>query len=255
MQPFTNFNSRTLVFRLSIVLFGLLGASWAQVSQDDRDLLHDAEASRGVLAKNGLQWTVDAASTEKGETETAKLLVKTQGNNALAEILVPETSAGKKYLVSGGDMWFSKPGVRAVPINKRMQLAGRAAIGEIASSSFLQEYNIAKASPAERNGESCTLFELKKRPGATYAKVLIWVSNEQRVSREAHFFTISGKHIRTATFEHKAKIKAGGKVIPFLSGLMVTELLGTPKSTVLNFTKYKIFPGGFPESTFDRKAM
>ena len=75
------------------------------------------------------------------------------------------------------------------------------------------------------------------------------------MAREAHFFTISGKHIRTAKFEHKAKIKAGGKVIPFLSGLTVTEQLGTPKSTLLSFTKYKIFPGGFPDSTFDRKAM
>ncbi len=238
-----------------VLLLAASSFAWGQVSQEAIDLMHDAEASRGVLAANGLQWTVSAVSKEDNETDNAKLVVKTQGPSALAEILEPDTSAGKKYLVSEGDMWFSKPGTRAVPINKRMQLAGRAAIGEIASSSFMAEYNIANATPSEMHGESCTLFELTKKPGATYAKVFVWVSNQDRVAREAHFFTISGKHIRTASFEHKAKIKAGGKVIPFLSGLTVTEMIGTAKTTLLSFSDYKVFPGGFPDETFDRKAM
>lgn len=238
---------------LTLFVSLLVSTSFAQ--DDPVKLLHDAEASRGVLAANGLQWTVDVVSKEESEVDEAKLVVKSQGPFALAEILEPDTSAGKKYLVADGDMWFSKPGTRAVPINKRMQLAGRAAIGEIASSSFMSEYNIAKTSPTTLNGESCTLFELEKKPGATYAKVLLWISNEERVSRQAHFYTITGKHIRSATFEHKAKIKAGGNVIPFLSGLTVTEMIGSSKSTLLSFSEYKIYPGGFPDSTFDRKAM
>tara|TARA_R110002096_G_scaffold147671_26_gene307884 strand:+ start:5873 stop:6604 length:732 start_codon:yes stop_codon:yes gene_type:complete len=240
---------------LTLFVSLLVSSSFAQEAPDAVKLLHDAEASRGVLAANGLQWTVDVVSQEDSETDEAKLVVKTQGPFALAEILEPDTSAGKKYLVADGDMWFSKPGTRAVPINKRMQLAGRAAIGEIASSSFMSEYNIAETTQTTLEGEACTLYELEKKPGATYAKVLLWVSNEERVSRQAHFYTITGKHIRSATFEHKAKIKAGGNVIPFLSGLVVTEMIGSSRSTLLSFSEYKIYPGGFPDSTFDRKAM
>ena len=224
----------------------------AEITSSEQSLLDDAEIRRGVRFSSGMQWTVNAGSQSPKEDANATLIVRTQGGKAAAEVVEPSTSAGKKYLLTGGQMYFYRPGTkRAVLVPRRQQVAGDAAIGDIASISFLQEYSPESATKATLKGESCTQFELNARPGATasYDKILLWVSNSDRVSRKAEFYTRTGKLIRTATFQHNASITIGGKEVPFLSKVEVVEMLGTPKTTVLSFRDYKT--KNFPAETFE----
>ncbi len=241
-----------LIPLLGLVLFpALLQANSAE------NLLVDAEISRGVLSSNGIEWTVRARTVTKGQQESFTLQVKTQEDKALAEILSPESSKGSKYLLSGGGMWFYRQGTkRPVSIPRRNRVAGDAAIGDIASTSFLEEYRIESTEQDSFNGESCTVYSLKQKLGKrpAYSTIKLWVSNSARVSRQAHFFTPSGKHIRTATYKHNSRITVRGRSVPFISELKVTDLLGTPKSTTLNFTNYRIV-SSFPKDTFDLKSM
>jgi len=239
---------------LALFLFGLgfVSSVRADITASEQALLNDAEVRRGVRFSSGMQWTVAAGSKSPGGATNATLIVRSQAGKAAAEIVAPPSSAGNKYLLTGGQMYFYRTGTkRAVPVPRRQQVAGDAAIGDIASISFLQEYAPAAASKATLSGEACTKFELKARPGssASYDKIELWVSNDQRVSRKAEFFTRTGKHIRTATFEHKASITISGKSIPFLSKLEVVEMLGTPKTTILSFKDYKT--KNFPAETFE----
>lgn len=241
--------------RIPLTVFSLALFTLASARADEQ-LLRDAEISRGVLSANGIAWTVNAEGSERGETRNAKLIVKAQGPYALAEIVEPADSAGKKYLLSGGEMYFYRPGAsRPVKVPRRQQVTGDASIGELASASFLDEYQIASTGSEDLNGETCTVFDLEAKAGAkpTYAKIKLWVSNSARVSRQANFFTASGKHLRTATYEHNSSVTVGGKAIPFLSKLTVQELLGTPKTTILTYSAYKLT--SFPEGTFDLDAM
>lgn len=241
--------------RTSILLTTISLAAATLVSADEK-LLHDAEVSRGVLSSNGIEWTVQGQSVSKGEATTGKLVVKAQGAHALATVLAPESSEGKQYLLSNGEMYFYRPGAkRAVKVPKRQRVTGDASIGDVASASFLDEYQIAGTSTEKLGAEDCTVFELKAKTGSrpSYSKIKLWVSNSARVSRQAHFFAASGKHLRTAKYEHNSKVTVGGKSIPFLSKLTVEELLGTPKTTTLTYTGYKFT--SFPAATFDVDSM
>ncbi|MEM7011356.1 MAG: outer membrane lipoprotein-sorting protein, partial [Verrucomicrobiota bacterium] len=250
-----SFTLSTHMMRTSI-LFTIISLAAATFVNADEKLLHDAEVSRGVLSANGIEWTVQGKSTSKGETTTAKLIVKAQGPHALATLVEPDTSAGKQYLLSNGEMYFFRPGAkRAVKVPKRQRVTGDASIGDLASASFLDEYQIAGTTTEKLGDEECTVFELKAKPVSrpSYSEIKIWVSNSARVSRQAHFFAASGKHLRTAKYEHNSKVTVGGKSIPFLSKLTVEELLGTPKTTTLTYTGYKF--KAFPASTFDVVSM
>jgi hypothetical protein len=243
--------NKPFVFALLLVGAAISPSVQAQINQSQKELLNDAEIRRGVRFSSGMQWTVKASS--KAENTTATMIVRTQAGKAAAEIVEPAASAGKKYLLTDGQMYFYRPGTkRAVLVPRRTIIGnGNAAIGDIASISFLQEYSPASARKATLNGESCTQFELVARPDTTasYDKVLLWVSNTDRVSRKAEFYTKTGKLIRTATFEHESKIMIKGQEIPFLSRLEVLELLGGPKTTVLDFNDFKT--KNFPPQTFE----
>ena len=240
--------------RFSILTLTLL--RFSQLANADEQLLRDAEISRGVLSSNGIEWTVQGRSDEKGDTSNAKLIVKSQGSQARAEIVEPATSAGKQYLLTNGEMYFYRPGAkRAVKVPRRQRVAGDASIGDVASAGFLNEYKIGSESTEQLNGEACTVFDLVAKGGGrpSYSKIKLWVSNSARVSRQAHFFTASGKHLRTATYQHNSRVTVGGKSIPFLSKLTVKELLGTPKTTTLTYTGYKFV--SFPKGTFDVNSI
>ncbi|RFC44243.1 MAG: outer membrane lipoprotein-sorting protein [Verrucomicrobia bacterium] len=244
--------NKPFVFALLLLGAAISPSVQAQISQSQKELLNDAEIRRGVRFSSGMQWTVKAGSKAATENANATMIVRTQAGKAAAEIVEPATSAGKKYLLTDGQMYFYRPGTkRAVLVPRRTQINGNAAIGDIASISFLQEYSPASARKATLNGESCTQFELVARPDTTasYDKVLLWVSNTDRVSRKAEFYTKTGKLIRTATFKHDSKITIKGQELPFLSRLEVLELLGEPKTTVLDFNDFKT--KNFPPQTFE----
>lgn len=239
------------ILSLALVLPGI------SIADDAYDLLVDAEISRGVLGANGIEWTVQANTVSSGTREDFTLEVRSQGDQALAEILAPASSKGSKYLLSDGDMWFYRQGSkRAVSVPRRNRIAGDAAIGDIASTSFLEEYKISSTSKDTYNGEACTVITLDQKGGKrpAYSKVDLWISNSARVLRKAHFYTPSGKHIRTATYQHGNSVTVSGRSVPFISKLEVTDLLGTPKTTTLRFTNYRIV-SSFAKSTFDVKAM
>lgn len=230
--------------------------SHAAVSQSAVDLIREAEIHRGVLPDTGLEWTVAAKSETDAETKEATLLVKTQNGRSLAEIQTPDSSKGKKYLLADGTMYFYRPGTsRPVNVPPRQQVAGDAAIGDIASTSFLAEYQPINVQPGNHEGDRCAVFQLtaKKTLAASYAHIMLWISERDRVIRKAEFYTKTGRHIRTALFFYQATLSYNNKPIPFLSNLEVIQLLGTPKTTRLQFSACKLT--SFPPDLFTKDSL
>ncbi|MDF1812661.1 MAG: hypothetical protein P1V20_10610, partial [Verrucomicrobiales bacterium] len=132
---------KSLLFSVfSLVLAGQFAAANDQ-------LLRDAERYRGVMTGNqGVQWRVDVDNSREGSKKAAFMAVS-QGNRIYAEVIEPETAKGRKYIASSdGDMWFWKPGLsRPVAVYRRQRLSGDAAIGDIASTSFVDGYSVVSA--------------------------------------------------------------------------------------------------------------
>ncbi|NNE92589.1 MAG: outer membrane lipoprotein-sorting protein, partial [Verrucomicrobiales bacterium] len=132
-----------------------------------------AEQARGVLqGKKGVKWTVRVNSTGgDGGEKSAKFEAISQGGKVFAEIEEPADAKGRKYIAEAdGKMWFWKPGLtRPVSVSKRQRLTGDAAIGDIASTSFVEGYKVKGKTDGTLDGEPVTVYTMSANSlGDTY---------------------------------------------------------------------------------------
>ena len=136
--------------------------------------------------------------------KSAKFVAVSQNGKVFAEVVEPADATGRKYLAeSDGDMWFWKPGIsRPVSVSKRQRLSGNAAIGDIASTSFVDGYKLDGQEDGEVGGEAATIYTLKANSlGDTYAKIRYWVTRSGNLGKKAEFYAKSGNLLRTSTME------------------------------------------------------
>ncbi|MEX2581345.1 MAG: outer membrane lipoprotein-sorting protein [Verrucomicrobiales bacterium] len=214
------------------------------VHAQDAALLQ-AEQSRGVMTGDtGVQWTVSVSGDK-----SAKFVAISQGGRIYAEVVEPADSTGRKYLAeSSGNMWFWKPGIsRPVSVSKRQRLSGDAAIGDIASTSFVDGYKVAASEAGEVNGEPATVYTLEANSlGDTYAKIKYWVTKGENLGKKAEFYAKSGNLIRTSTMEYGNT--ANNR--PFLSSMVIRD---SSRTINLKFSDVKI--ARFPDRLFTRENL
>jgi len=224
------------------LLFFLCGLT-AATAQDAA--LLEAEKARGILTGNqGVQWTVNVSGTKN-----AKFVATSQGGKIFAEVIEPADATGRRYLAeSDGNMWFWKPGLsRPVSVSKRQRLSGDAAIGDIASTSFVDGYKVEGSEAGDVNGEAATVYTMKSNsPGDTYAMIKYWVTTKGNLGKKAEFYAKSGTLIRSSTMDYNNT--AGGR--PFLSQMVIVDG-GT--TITLKFSDVQI--GSFPATLFTRENL
>lgn len=226
----------------ALLAFFALPAATALRSQDAALLA--AEQSRGILTGAGVRWSVTVSGNK-----SAKFVAISQGGKIFAEVVEPADAAGRRYLAdSGGDMWFWKPGLsRPVSVSKRQRLSGDAAIGDIASTSYVDGYKVAGKEDGEVEGEAATVYTMEANSlGDTYAKIKYWVTKSGNLGKKAEFYAKSGNLVRSATMEYGNK--ANGR--PFLSKMVVAD--GGTRIT-LGFGEVKL--GKFPAELFTRENL
>lgn len=221
----------------------LLGGLTAATAQDAALLA--AEKARGILTGNqGVQWTVNVSGTKN-----AKFVATSQGGKIFAEVIEPADATGRRYLAeSDGNMWFWKPGLsRPVSVSKRQRLSGDAAIGDIASTSFVDGYKVEGSEAGEVNGAAATVYTMKANsPGDTYAMIKYWVTTKGNLGKKAEFYAKSGTLIRSSTMDYNNT--AAGR--PFLSQMVIVDG-GT--TITLKFSEVQI--GSFPANLFTRENL
>ncbi len=229
--------------RLASLVFTLLLATPA-LRADDAALLA-AEQSRGVLTDGaGVQWVVAVTGSKN-----AKFLATSQNGKVYAEVIEPEEAKGRKYLAeSKGNMWFWKPGIsRPVSVSKRQRLSGDAAIGDIASTSFVDGYKLVDSQPGEVDGEAATVFTMKANSlGDTYSQIKYWVTKSGNLGKKAEFYAKSGTLIRTASMQYGNTAKGR----PFLSKMVIQD---SGQTITLSFSDVKI--SNYPDKMFTRDHL
>ena len=230
-------------------LFAFVSSPMA-VGADIPPALVAAEKARGILTGDqGVRWTVHVTSESGGTTKKAKFLATSQNEKIHAEILEPEEAEGRRYIAEAdGKMWFWKPGLsRPVSISKRQRLSGDAAIGDIASTSYVEGYRVEGSAAGEVEGKAATVFTMKSNSlGDTYHQIRYWVTDDGNFGKKAEFYTRSGTLLRTATLEYDNS--AGGG--PFLSKMVIKD---STRVVTLRFSDVEI--GTFPDDLFDRETM
>lgn len=229
---------KTLLTITAVLLF--LAVSHAQDAA-----LRQAEQARGILTGNtGVQWTVNVSGSK-----SAKFVATSQGGKVFAEVIEPADAQGRKYLAEAkGNMWFWKPGLSSpVSVSKRQRLSGDAAIGDIASTSYVEGYKVDGQEAGEVGGEPATVYTLKANSlGDTYAMIKYWVTKSGNLGKKAEFYARSGTLLRTSTMEYGNT--ANGR--PFLSSMVIKD---GNRTISLRFTNVKI--GSFPSSMFTRENL
>ncbi|MCB1230377.1 MAG: outer membrane lipoprotein-sorting protein [Verrucomicrobiae bacterium] len=230
--------------------FPFLLAFSAIASAEDDPALLAAERARGILTGDtGVKWIVDVHSEGGDGSKDAKFVSISQGGTIAAEVLEPTDAEGRRYLAeSDGKMWFWKPGLsRPVSVSKRQRLSGDAAIGDIASTSYVDGYKVENREDGEVDGEPATIYTMEANSlGDTYKQIKYWVTKDGNLGKKAEFFARSGTLLRTATMEYGNTVNGS----PFLSKMIIHD---GSRTVTIHFSEPEI--GTFPAGTFDREKL
>jgi hypothetical protein len=203
---------------------------------EDHDLLMRADLSRGDPA--GVTWDLALESTSPSGRSLAKYHVATRGYDSLVEFVEPVKTRGNKLLIIERNMWLVKPGLRKpVPISSRQRLLGQAANGDLASTNYAGDYVVESAGERTVSGVPCRRFVLRaasKR--VTYERIRYWVSRRDRVGVAAEYYTVSGRLMKLASFEHANRLEARGIARPFISKMTIRDAGDDSSQTVLTFS-------------------
>jgi hypothetical protein len=218
-----------------------------------KEILEHADRARGNV--QGIEWIIHLESIEKDRHQERTLRVRARDNNSYAEYMTPAKVKGQKILMKDRNMWFVKPGLsKPVPLSPRQKLMGGAANGDIASTNYAGDYMAESISEDTAGKEPCYVLDLKAtNKKVTYDRIRYWVSKKRRVGVKAEFFTISGKHFKSADFEYDNRITVQGVKRPFVSKMIITDAV--IKGNVTTMTYEKVTLKKIPDSAFNLNLL
>jgi negative regulator of sigma E activity len=225
-----------------VLIFQLQGGSaWAAaIASSSGEILALADRARGSNA--GIEWTLKIHSIENGRSNDRTLLLQARDGNSLATFVAPAKVKGRMVLMRERNMWFIKPGLKKpIPISPRQKLIGGASNGDIATTDYAGDYDIAQVEDGRVGDEDCYLMELvAKNTKVTYAKIRYWISKATHVGIKAEYFTVSGKVFKTATFEYDNQVQIDGKPHPFVSKMTIVDAVASDNVTVMTYGKIRV---------------
>ena len=241
------------LFMTGIFLAGLAVSSNSFSAEPTaEEILKDADRGRGSSAvTDGIAWDVIVESNDGSTKNSLTYAVKVKGADALAEATAPARNKGETMLFNDRNIWFFKPGLKKpVAISPRQKLMGQASNGDIASTNYARDYDGTISGSEKVDDQDTWKIELKaKAKNVTYDRIRYWVSKKDRVGIKADFLTVGGDLFKKATFEYKNKLNAGGKQIPFVSKMTITDAVNANAKTILNYKSPK--PSKLPDATFN----
>ncbi len=247
---------KTIMVKRLLLLAIALPIAWGTMARADQlpqELLKQSDRARGRRA--GIQWMVEIDSIENGRQQHRTLELKAKNRNSLARFVSPAKVKGRKVLMRDRNMWFIKPGLKKpVPISPRQKMMGGASYGDIASTNYAGDYDVAAVADGDFEGEACLQMDLvAKNKKVTYAKIRYWVSKTRNVGLKAEFFTVSGRIFKSATFDYGNQLTLEGEQVPFVSKMTITDAVTPQNVTVLSY--HDVQARSVPASTFNLNLL
>ena len=129
------------------------------------------------------------------------------GHKSLVRMLSP-SEKGQKVLMLGDDFWLLMPdSQRPLRITPMQKLLGDAAIGDVATLSWADDYSGTRSAdePCDATSgatpEACVHLSLTAtRKGATYQRIELWLGRARFEPRKANLYVLSDKLAKQASF-------------------------------------------------------
>jgi hypothetical protein len=231
--------SRLLVIVAAVL--GMLAPSVRAAEIDASKILADSDRARGG-GLPGVEWHLKITSTDPENEDLRELSVRAVDDNSLATTIYPPRFKRAMLLQVERNMWYGRPDLRKpISISPRQKMTGQAANGDIASTNYYGEYTPTVLREEKVGQEDTYVLDLAaKNKWVTYDRIVYWVSKERLVAVQAEFYTVSGKLIKTATFEYGNSIVYGGRTIPFVSRVEIRDAINKANVSVLEYSDVKI---------------
>lgn len=142
--------------------------------------------------------------TTTGEDNEERLFhVISKGNvNSIIYTEEPAIDRGQSILMRGRELWIFMPEVsQAIRLSLSQRLTGQVANGDLARANFSGDYTPTIAGEEEIEGQKHWVLDLQGvDKSVTYAKVKLWVNQENHRPRKAEFFSVSGRMLKTCEY-------------------------------------------------------
>lgn len=149
---------------------------------------------------------VDIISKKVGEKDkSAKYEVLVKGKEkTIIKTLYPSVDRGTSLLMIHYDLWvFLQSISKPLRISFQQRLFGEAANGDIARANFSGDYNPKLLLTEKIDKKSYYVLDLTaKDERVTYQKVILWVQKDNFHPFKAEFYAISGKLLKTCSYEN-----------------------------------------------------
>ena len=212
----------------------VLSSATAIAAPDAQAIVKLADRARGG-GLPGITWEIRMTSRDGDKVaEEQRLQVRAVDDASVAEVLEPLRSKGTKLLQVEHNMWLTRPGLsKPIPISPRQRMSGQASNGDVAATNYAADYDARLMSQESVEGELCYVLDLSARhKRSTYDKIRYWVSVAREVGVKAEFYSLSGKLLKTATFQYDNNIQFAGNNLPFVSKMIIKDALIDAETTM-----------------------
>jgi len=213
-----------------VLTLGALGAG-----SSVPELLRAADAFR--LPDGEMQVETVIETFKKGELDKERryrVLVR-PGRRSLVLSRSP-VEKGQKVLMLDEDFWMILPSSqRPMRITPAQKLLGDAAVGDIATMTWADDYDGAVAGEEAVEGEPCLRLDLKaKRKGVTYARIELVLARRDARPVKADLYVASERLAKRATFTVEP---VDGR--PQVSAMALSDEIQTSRRTVIRYLSRK----------------
>lgn len=163
----------------------------------------------------------------------------------------PENERGQSLLMRENDFWAFFPEVsKPIRISLQQRLNGDVANGDVARTNFSGDYSAKILSKSKISGKDFYVLELNSlRDSTTYGKVKLWVMAENFWPVKAEFFAISGRFLKTCTYESYKTL--AGQLRP--SKLVLKDAIVEGQYSTIEYNEMNIVE--IPEKNFTKEYM
>lgn len=252
MSNSRNISGRALVLLGAMILSTLLGAGAARAEEElARTLVEKADEIR--FPKGSFEMEILVTSTKPDEDkEVRRYRVLSQGNEkSIVQVTEPASERGQNLLMRGRDLWLYVPDVsQPVRLSFSQRLTGQVSNGDIARANFSGDYEPRLLQTELRDGVECQVLELTATErSVAYAKVILWVRKSNNYPHRAEFYSVSGRLLKTATYENYQTLL--GRVRP--TRMVLKDAVKKGEESVMDYSNMKI--RDLPDRMFTKEYL
>lgn len=234
-----------------LLLFAICVLPLPVLAQTAQEIVEKSDGARNLSQPFKMAMRITHFENEK-QKDQADFEVLISGRDKALVKFTAGRDKGNYLLMVGDDMWIYIPNTRKpIRITPIQRLMGEASNGDVARTSYSQDYDAALIGEEALDASMCWKLELRaKFRGATYHRIEYWVEKETYKPRRADFYLISGKFYKTALFDKFEKISFADR---FLTRTILIDQLRPGRKTVMEY--FDVQPEKIPDKYFNKNYL